>query len=149
MQNGSIASQRGLVRGAIILVLLLVVGAGVAWYWFLGRFHLPEKPPERKGSVEVVLDYEGRRELGNDPLEQMEQPALDSVMKGGAEAKLHWSKWSAAYVKAKAIRLRWQAAQVAGEVTDAFPPEKYHLDYLHQAQLAEYWRARYVNALED
>jgi len=149
MQTGTIAAQRGLIRGALILFLLLIVGAGVGWYWFLGRYRVPEKAPERAESVQVVLDYEGRRELGTDPMEQMEQPGLEAVMQGGAEAKLHWTKWSTAYVKAKAIRLQWQAAQAAGAVTNAFPSEKYHLDYLHQAQLAEYWRARYVNALEE
>ena len=149
MQTRSIAGSRGLLRGAMLLVLLVLLAFGGAWWWFLGRFRLPEQAPVRAGSASSVLDYAGKRDLGTDPLEAMVKPELSDVQQGGAEAKLHFTKWSGAYAEATLARTAWKAADALGVVIDEVPSKKYRLDYLHQAQLAEYWRARYQNALAE
>ena len=149
MQTRSVAASRGLLRGAMLFVLLLLLALGGGWWWFLGRFRVPEKPPGKTSSISAVLDYAGRRDLGTDPLAAMVRPSLSNVSQGGAEAKVHLSSWTSAYAKATLARAGWKAAEALGIVTDAVPSEQPHLDYLHEAQLAEYWRARYENALED
>ncbi len=146
MQIGSIRSQRGLLRGALLLVLLAIIGLGAGWYWFFGRFRVPDKEPARPSGVVSVLDYAGRRDLGSDPLDAMVKPDLDAVTEGGVEAKLHLTRWSAAHLQAALGRAKWKAAGLLG---DARPLGEYHVDYLHHAQRAEYWHARYVNALGD
>jgi hypothetical protein len=149
MHSPSPSSQRGLLRGALLLLLLAAVAAGAGWWWFLGRFRVPEQAPARAESVAPVLDYADRKELGTDPLPDMEKPGLTDVGRGGAEAQVHLAKWGEAYARATAERLKWKTAEAAGAVISGVSPESYHLDYLHQAQLAEYYRARYRNALEE
>jgi hypothetical protein len=145
----SLSSQRGLIRSAMLLLLVLAVGIGVGWWWFVGRYALPDKAPARAESVEPVLDYVERSELGTDPLENMVKPSLSDATKGGVESKLHLKNWGEAYLKASAARVAWKTAAAAGSLVDGISSEKYHLDYLHEAQLAEYYRARYLNALES
>lgn len=149
MQKRSNPPSWGFLRAATLLVLLALLALGAGWWWFLGRFRLPEKPPGEKSSVSSVLDYAGKRDLGTDPLEAMLKPSLSDMTQGGAEAKLHLASWTSAYARATLARAGWKAAEALGVLADALPGEQSQLDYLHQAQLAEYWRARYKNALED
>ena len=148
MPSSRPSAQRGLIRGPLILLLLLVIAAGAGWWWFLGRFRVPEKAPERPEQVEAVLDYLGRTELGTDPLEQMEKPQLSDATQGGMEAKVHLKSWGEAYLKTAAARVAWKTAEAAGALVQGVSAESYHIDYLHHAQQAEYYRARYKNALE-
>ena len=149
MPSSTPSSQRGLIKGPLILLLLVVIGAGVGWWWFLGRFRVPEKAPERADAVAPVLDYFGRSELGTDPLEKMDKPELADATKGGMEAKVHLKNWTEAYLKATAHRTAWKAADAAGQLVKGISAETYHLDYLHEAQRAEYYRAKYLHALES
>ena len=142
--------QRGGVRMLLLVLGVLALGIGGAWWWFLGRYALPEQAPERTETPKAVLDYVGRRDLGLDPMAEMVAPDEAQARKAGVDAKVYYARWQVAYLSARGARGQWQAASAVGAVLDARAgrehAEQARLEYLHQAQTAEYWRARYAEA---
>ncbi|MDA1195734.1 MAG: hypothetical protein O2894_11185 [Planctomycetota bacterium] len=139
-------SQYGGILGGLLGLLLLATLLGGGWWWFFGRFALPSAEPTRPDAPRAVLDYEGRRDLGLDPFDEMVRPDPRTGRDGVGAALGDYTRWFTEYAATLTSRAAWrlldQAGALAGadgqaQATDA------HITYLHHAQLAEYYRARF------
>jgi len=128
-----------------LLVVATLLGSG--WWWFFGRFALPDSEPTKPSSLTSVLDYAGRRDLGLDPFDAMARPDPKTAREGGAERLPDYLRWFTEYTATVGARAAWKIleqidATVGGESTSNENLREAHLTYLFHAQLAEYYRAK-------
>jgi hypothetical protein len=144
------ASQFGGILGKLPTLILLGLVVGGGWWWFFGRFGLPSSEPSKPTAVVSVLDYAGRRDLGTDPLDDMDRPDPKTGRDAPLDLKLTYARWFTEYTATVAARGAWRVLHHIGAgAMDKTPGwdgkvHEAHLTYLHHAQLAEYHRARWL-----
>jgi hypothetical protein len=146
-QSGQFGGILGKLLG--LLVLAMLVGGG--WWWFFGRFALPESEPSKLSKPTAVLDYAGRRDLGLDPFDALVRPDPKTAREGSPERMPAYLRWFKEYGATVAACATWRAHNaiavggLGGEKVAELGREA-HLTYLHHAQLAEYYRAKWLEA---
>lgn len=146
-------AEHGGILSSMLGLLLLAVIAGGVWWWFFGRFALPSEEPARPTEVVGVIDYVGRRDLGTDPykdFDDVERPDPKLGRDGGVP-DANYVRWAAEFGKALTARAAWKVLDQGGALTDALQDKarEAHRTYLHHAQLAEYYRAKYRAASDE
>jgi len=141
----------GGILGKLLALLVLAALAAGGWWWMLGRFALPDAEPTKPTAVKAVFDYADRRDLGTDPFDAMERPD-PKTGRGGGATDANYLRWFAEYGQTLTARAAWrlldQGSAVPGLDMQAKAAEA-HLTYLHHAQLAEYYRAKWLATSGD
>ena len=139
--------EHGGILGKLLALLLLVAIAGAGWWWFMGRFALPSEEPEKPTEVTGVIDYVNGKDLGTDPYKDFDDITRPDprIGRDGKVPDAHYLRWSTEFGKAIAARAAWKVAEQGTALTDALKDQarNAHLTYLHHAQLAEYYRAKW------
>ena len=143
MRTQPTRAQHGGILGSLLGLLLLAVIAGGVWWWFFGRFALPDEEPAKPTEVVGVIDYVGRRDLGTDPYRDFDDVERPDPKGGLPDA--NYVRWKGEFGLALTTRAVWKGLDQGGALTDALKDKarEAHLTYLHHAQLAEYYRAKY------
>lgn len=139
--------EHGGVIGKLLPLLLLALVAGGVWWWFFGRFALPAEEPARPTEVRGVIDYVERRDLGTDPyrdFDDVTRPDPRLARREGVPHP-HYLRWAGEFGKAVAARAAWRVLEQGTALTDELQAKatEAHITYLHHAQLAEYYRAKW------
>ena len=143
-------TQHGGILGKLLLLLVLAMAAGAAWWWWFGRFARPDEEPAKPTEIVSVLDYVDRRDLGTDPFDAMVRPD-PKTGRGGGDPNAHYLRWYAEYGATLTARAAWRMFDQGAALTDLVKNQarEAHLTYLHHAQLAEYYRAKWHEASGD
>ena len=144
MQTGAARGEFGGILGKLLGLLLLALIAGGVWWWFFGRFAVPSEEPAKPTEITSVIDSVDRRDLGTDPFDAMVRPD-PKTGRGGGSTDAFYVRWFAEYGKALTSRAAWRLLDQGTALTDELKGRatEAHLTYLHHAQLAEYYRAKW------
>lgn len=139
--------EHGGILGKLLGLVLLAIIAGGIWWWFMGRYALPDEEPKKPTEVVGVIDYVDRRDMGTDPYADFDDVTRPDPMTGrdGKVPDARYLRWSSEFGKAVAARAAWRVLDQGTALTDALKDKarEAHLTYLHHAQLAEYYRAKW------
>lgn len=139
--------EHGGILGKLLALLLLAVIAGGVWWWFMGRYAVPDEEPKKPTEVTGVIDYVERRDMGTDPYASFDNVTRPDPRLGsdGKVPDARYLRWSTEFGKALAARAVWRGFEQGSALTDALKDQARdaHLTYLHHAQLAEYYRAKW------
>lgn len=144
-------TQHGGILVKFLLLLVLAGAAGAGWWWYLGRFALPDEPPVKPTEIVSVLDYVDRRDLGTDPFDAMARPDPRTGREGSQAPDAHYLRWFSEYGATLTARAAWRMFDQGASLTDAVKDQarSAHLTYLHHAQLAEYYRAKWRESADE